>query len=138
MGIGPKNLMKIRELSANGLLAPRAEILELGAQEVYCEGGEEIVRAFVDFYVGSQNVNWSAVPLSSNDVIRLARRGFSAELFRACGFRYCALDIFDGDGVTLFDLNINHVPADLKGRFDLVTNFGTTEHVINQLLLSIS
>ena len=32
------------------------------------------------------------------------------------------------------DLNIHFVPADLQSKFDLVTNYGTTEHVLNQML----
>lgn len=52
----------------------------------------------------------------------------------ACGFKYCALDIFDAEDTILFDLNLHEVPKNLHQQFDLVTNFGTTEHVINQLL----
>jgi hypothetical protein len=32
------------------------------------------------------------------------------------------------------DLNIHFVPTDLHSKFDLVTNYGTTEHVLNQML----
>ena len=34
--------------------------------------------------------------------------------------------------VRKFDLNVDRVPDDLRGRFDLVLNFGTSEHVMNQ------
>jgi hypothetical protein len=33
----------------------------------------------------------------------------------------------------VLDLNYDEVPAENRGRYDLVTNFGTTEHVVNQL-----
>jgi hypothetical protein len=51
---------------------------------------------------------------------------------KACGFKYLALDIFNADDTILFDLNLQDPGPELAGQFDLVTNFGTTEHVINQ------
>lgn len=53
-------------------------------------------------------------------------------MFKHSGFSYKALDIFDGDEVILFDLNLDTPGPELKGKFNLVTNFGTTEHIINQ------
>jgi len=62
----------------------------------------------------------------------MANKGLMGKLMSACGFKYCALDIFEAEDTILFDLN-NHDPGDeLRDKFDLVTNFGTTEHVINQ------
>ena len=75
-----------------------------------------------------------ATPMAADQIAKLADRGFASTLFNACGFEYQALDIFDGDAVMLFDLNLHTIPQALAGRFDLVTNFGTTEHVINQYL----
>lgn len=134
MGIGPKNLLRIQELCEKQTLPPGARILELGAQEVYCKGHEQFVREFSRFFVASGEIGWKAKKLSEEKMDRMANQGFSSELFRACGFDYAAFDIFDGDAVTLFDLNIQLTPPALTGTFDLVTNFGTTEHLINQYL----
>ena len=108
--------------------------MELGAQEIYCQGKEDDLTAFVEFFVGQKRDGWRAADLSRNQISTLADRGFASKLFKACGFEYRALDIFDGDDVILFDLNLHPVPQELAGRFDLVTNFGTTEHLINQYL----
>ena len=50
------------------------------------------------------------------------------------GFDYTAFDIFEAPNTRLMDLNIHFVPPDLQSKFDLVTNYGTTEHVLNQML----
>lgn len=48
------------------------------------------------------------------------------------GIRYKALDIFEGFGVELFDLNRDDLSTENRNAYDLVCNFGTTEHVLNQ------
>jgi len=57
----------------------------------------------------------------------------SRTFFEALGYEYACVDI-DGTPQALeLDLNYDEVPKANRGRYDLVTNFGTTEHVINQL-----
>src|SRR3990172_13378955 len=46
---------------------------------------------------------------------------------------YLAFDIAYGYRTTILDLNCAVLPASLQKRFDLVLNFGTTEHILNQL-----
>jgi hypothetical protein len=134
MGIGVQNLSRIRELCERKLLRPGAAIIELGAQQLHCKADEQFLTEFVTHFVSRRSEGWNASPLLKQDAAALADRGFASALFTRCGFEYRALDIFDADGVTLFDLNIHSIPADFKSRFDLTTNFGTTEHLINQYL----
>jgi hypothetical protein len=49
------------------------------------------------------------------------------------GFDYASIDIDGSPGSIPLDLNYDDVPPEAKGGYDLVTNFGTTEHVANQL-----
>lgn len=49
------------------------------------------------------------------------------------GFEYAAIDIDGSPDSIALDLNFDQVPAKTRGKFDVVTNFGTTEHVANQL-----
>jgi hypothetical protein len=49
------------------------------------------------------------------------------------GFNYAAIDIDESPGSIPLDLNVDSALSDIIGSFDLVTNFGTTEHVANQL-----
>lgn len=58
---------------------------------------------------------------------------FARELWQWLGFKYAAIDVDGSPGSVPLDLNFDSVPAEQKLKYDLVTNFGTTEHVINQL-----
>jgi hypothetical protein len=49
------------------------------------------------------------------------------------GYRYAAIDVDNSENVLELDLNFDDVPARHIGRYQLVTNYGTTEHIVNQL-----
>ena len=133
MGIGLKNLYRLRDLGNLGLLSTGDSIIELGAQELYCKGSEEQLADFIRYFSSRQKSD-SCPDAGVADISRIANKGFAGELFKTCGFEYQALDIFDGEDITLFDLNLEVPPPRFVEKFDLVTNFGTTEHVLNQYM----
>jgi hypothetical protein len=49
------------------------------------------------------------------------------------GLSYAAIDIDGTPGSIPLDLNYDNVRGEARGKYDVVTNFGTTEHVANQL-----
>jgi hypothetical protein len=53
--------------------------------------------------------------------------------YQALGYEYACVDIDGSPDAIALDLNYDEAPAQYRGQYDLVTNFGTTEHVINQL-----
>ncbi len=55
------------------------------------------------------------------------------ELWTWLGFSYAAIDIDGSPGSIPLDLNFASAPTELVGKHHLVTNFGTTEHIANQL-----
>jgi hypothetical protein len=57
---------------------------------------------------------------------------FVGELIELAGMAYCALDGAKGFQTTIFDLNSEILDSSLIASFDLVLNFSTTEHVMNQ------
>lgn len=70
--------------------------------------------------LGSQTLTAKLEGMNAHDV---------PSLYTELGFKsYDAIDV-DGRGTMDLDLNLVH---DLKGKFDLVTNNGTGEHVFNQ------
>lgn len=73
---------------------------------------------------------FSVCELGDQYVTAKPRRYLASEFYqgRGCG-RYVSID-GNGRGTHTFDLNVP-LPADF-GRFDLVTDFGTGEHVFNQ------
>jgi hypothetical protein len=49
------------------------------------------------------------------------------------GYRYASIDIDGTPDCIPIDLNYDKAPSEHVGQYDLVTNFGTSEHIANQL-----
>lgn len=132
MGVTAKTLLRLVSLHQSGFLKDGDSVIELGTQELQCSGMENQVRDMIGYFSERNAAIKKAELYSEAEIRRMADQGLFGRLLTACGFEYRALDIFDAENTILFDLNI-HEPADaLREKFDLVTNFGTTEHVINQ------
>jgi SAM-dependent methyltransferase len=58
---------------------------------------------------------------------------FVGEAMEAAGLHYDAIDIADGYKTTIVDLNHHGLPPAFQKAYDVVMNFGTTEHIFNQL-----
>ncbi len=113
-------------------------VLDVGSSNLY-SASEDGVRDFLSQY---------APDLESDDVDAFAKQltqgsgydpetggtndAFVGQLFEKAGFVYNAIDIADGYRTTIVDLNHQAAPDDFVGKFDLVLNFGTTEHLLNQ------
>jgi hypothetical protein len=109
-------------------MPPRGAILELGQQNIEpgvrpdavldcarkIQGNEEDAQRVAEQYDG---VNRCPV----------------SELFRGSQYRYRCLDLYPGEFTIVADLNTYVVPAEDRGRFDLITNIGTTEHITDQV-----
>jgi len=122
MAVTLKNLLRIID---ENLLPPGGSVIELGAQQVHCT--EDAVGQFIRHFTGRDDLN-------RRQRAAFANGGYFGRLLVECGFDYRSLDLINGYNTTLLDLNLHPAPEELRGRFDLVTNFGTTEHLINQLL----
>jgi hypothetical protein len=105
-----------------------AHIAELGTQQLKAAPDE--VLSFVRFF----RDRGVSVSVSDSEAAEMGSGAYLGRLLKAVGFQYTALDIFEAADTRVFDLNIQFVPEDLRARFDLVTNYGTTEHVLNQML----
>ncbi|MGC2774950.1 MAG: methyltransferase domain-containing protein [Bradyrhizobium sp.] len=58
---------------------------------------------------------------------------FLSQLLDVAGFEYLSYDVCPGVKTTVFDFNREELPEQFRGTFDLVLNFGTSEHIINQV-----
>lgn len=133
MGISMSGL---RELDAAGLFrGGRARVLDVGAQNLYHSSAEDVL-AFLRRY--GRRPDDPGLPAKADD---LAARSHSTcpatltylgELLAETTIGYQAIDIFDAPRTRIVDLNRGRLPRGLRGRFDLVLNFGTTEHVFGQ------
>lgn len=125
MGIAGADLILMMKLHEAGHLPRRARILDLGAQNLYCDGQDAILTQFVQTFAPELAIN--AAQISA-----LANRGYAGDLFTLAGFHYTCLDVFAAPHGIIFDLNFDAMPQELSGAFDLVMNHGTTEHLLNQ------
>src|SRR5207244_4474487 len=56
-----------------------------------------------------------------------------ADVYRAIGIEYSAIDVEDADGSRLLDLNCFTPPPEWHSAFDLVNNEGAIEHLTNPI-----
>ena len=130
MGVGYKNLLRLSSLFEQGFVPPRGAVLELGSQNITAAGFEDQFEQIVEALRGRAGQNGV---MDRAAVRGLADGGKMSRFLELCGSEYRALDIFEDDKVHLFDLNMHDLPDELRNHFDLVTNFGTTEHVFDQV-----
>ena len=108
--------------------------LDIGAQNLQ-GGSAEDYRAFVAYCLGPH----SLTPEHERACIDLAERSASkdppwcSELFALVGWEYQSVDWYIG--TISADLNVFQLNEQQAGYFDIVGNFGTTEHVLNQHLV---
>ena len=72
-------------------------------------------------------------PFCEEEIETLIKGGPARDLYTRLGFDHSALDTDGRYGSLNLDLNFDEVPEEERGKYDLITNHGTTEHLINQL-----
>jgi hypothetical protein len=135
MGISMGMIEKMQALGlfGNGNIS----VLDVGSSNLYSASNESI-RKFWNTYDVRPSVETDALSdrlalgSSYDSVTGGANGAFVGELLEKAGFTYHAIDIADGYGTTILDLNHEPAPQKFVGAFDLVVNFGTTEHLLNQ------
>jgi hypothetical protein len=136
MGVGALDLEVILKLRRSGILPGKFSIAEIGAQQL----GDSVLRdrKLLQAYAESFGVPLRdfgfALPRSHPSVIERQRENapFTKEFWEWLGCTYKAADIDTSPHIIRLDLNFDDVPMEHRGKYQLVTNFGTTEHVANQ------
>ena len=139
MGIGVEIVDLLSSLRKGGYLPAPCGVIEIGAQQLANSLLE--ARAEVDalgLLFGAKEKFSLDVPKQTQtmhgELEALSPQApFARDLYEWLGFRYAAVDIDGSPGSIPLDLNYDHIPAKERGQYRLVTNFGTTEHVANQL-----
>ena len=109
-----------------GLAPTNPTLFEIGAQEVREEFTLDELKALFEEFGNGHNP-------TLREYFDMCQAPTPRKLFSSLGFEYHCFDIYEGPGITLVDLNRDSVPDEFRGRADIVTNFGTTEHILNQL-----
>lgn len=125
---------KIDDLRLRGLLKSGCKVLDIGSSNLY-SADPDCLRAFLAHYgVDADEAFIDRIAMGSTyGPNGGTNESFIGELLEQAGMTYLAFDIANGYRTQIFDLNTEAMPRNLAGSFDVVLNFGTTEHVINQL-----
>jgi hypothetical protein len=139
MGIGTWEFDVLLRLRKEGYIPDHASMIEIGAQQLAnsaLEDSDKIQDLAQSFGVTSA----PSLPHPTESVVlhggieHLDSAAPPARgLWRWLGFDYAAIDIDESPESVALDLNFDNAPASAVGKYDLVTNFGTTEHIANQL-----
>jgi len=119
-----------------GLLRGYSRVLDIGPQNLYFATPSAVMRLISQLgSKGDERILAEAADrLSYFSTPRSGERtAFIAELFDLTTVSYLGYDVCPAPDTEIFDLNVQRLPADKMNYFDVVLNFGTTEHLLNQL-----
>jgi hypothetical protein len=138
MGISYHDIDLLIRLKSAGEIPNGGAVAEIGAQQLGASflASTDELGALGRLFGKTKDLELPAPPLARiahGDLIHLEKSApLARQFWEWLGLKYFAVDI-DGNESIQIDLNFDAVPAAHCGRFDLVTNYGTTEHVANQL-----
>lgn len=133
--MGSSTLPLLMALKRRGYIPNGSAVIEIGAQQL----DDSFVRAKADIAATGRFFGVTTPPPSfawtgpRSDTNVLAGAPLAREFWTWLGFSYASIDIDGSPGSIPLDLNYDEVPTEFSGKYDVVTNFGTTEHVANQL-----
>jgi hypothetical protein len=123
-------------LQRKGLLtSQKNKLLDIGPQNVYFVRAEQI-REFV-----AQQGQTVSDDYFAKEIDRLVyfstpraeeRTTLFSEITDLTNIEYNSIDVCPGLKTEILDLNFDPLPDRMRSRYDVVLNFGTTEHIFNQ------
>ncbi len=139
MGLNYGTIAALQFLIDGQHIRPGGRVIEIGGQQLsdpFLESGEAWAALQKSFGVENP-IKLPALMRSG----RLPGGGYTLDpkapyakaVYEALGFTYACIDIDNTPDSIPLDLNYDQVPEVEKHKYDLVTNYGTTEHVANQL-----
>jgi hypothetical protein len=138
MGISGGNIELLIKLRADGYFRGQNAVMEIGAQQLsnnFLSKPDGLGRLAEAFGITETLSLPPPIPTTVVNGLELLppTAPMAREFWQWLGFKYAAIDIDGSPGSLPLDLNFDSVPPDAMGQYNLVTNFGTTEHVANQL-----
>lgn len=139
MGVNSKDLRLFLRLAQQGMIKRNGKIVEIGAQQLSNDflRAEALVRNLEAAFTAPRAFVLAQPSDAAFGIDGIEIQSGSAPVARdfwiTLGFDYSAIDVDESPGSIPLDLNFDSVPDAMRGKFDLVTNLGTTEHVCNQL-----
>jgi len=124
VGLGPPVIELYRQLKIAGAFDGIEEVIELGSQDFWCPQQNLIKALFAAFRRPAPGPELLATNNTSQKPARL--------LYEALGMKYQCVDVDGRVGTLVLDMNFDGAPEEHKNRYGLVTNHGTSEHLLNQ------
>ena len=133
------NWAYVLKMEAYGLFPHRGSaLLDIGSSNLYNADAAGIAD-FIRRHAADPGADLDAFAAriargSAYDMVHGGQNdAFLGEVLERAGFRYQAIDIADGYRTRIVDLNNARLAEDMVDAFDAVINFGTTEHILNQM-----
>ncbi|MET4426405.1 hypothetical protein [Bradyrhizobium sp. RT3a] len=119
------------------LTREKNRILDIGPQTIYFARADQI-REFVanqgGAVVAESELSAEVERLMHSSIPRKGERTtMLSEITDLTNIEYDAIDVCPGlKNTRILDLNFDRLPTRMRGRYNVVFNFGTTEHIVNQ------
>src|SRR6266446_802566 len=124
MGLGAPIIELYRQLKLQGVLEGLTDVMELGSQDFWCPQKNLIRALFAAFNRPEPDPELLTTSFASQKPARL--------LYEALGIVYNCVDVDGRTGTLVLDLKSDEAPEEHWGKYGLVTNHGTSEHIMNQ------
>jgi SAM-dependent methyltransferase len=125
MGLGPPVIELYRQLKLQGALNGVTNVMELGSQDFWCPQKNLVKNLFKAFDKPEPPAELLTTSNTSQQPARL--------LYEALGITYNCVDVDGRSGTLVLDMNFDTLPEEHWNQYGLVTNHGTSEHILNQL-----
>ncbi len=126
----------LKYLAEKGIfLDGAARVFDVGSQNLLVASVDEITEFVLAHHPNVDNKQLESIArkLSERSVVgHNDTTLYLGEVLDLTGIDYVSIDICQGHKTRIFDLNFQSTPAEYSEAFDVVLNFGTTEHVFNQ------
>ena len=140
MGINASLLDTLLLLKSKNLIPNNKNVAEIGAQQLgssFLEAHEQLENFANVFGIKEpvpKFINNTKKITAHGGLEHLAENAPCSQVFwRWAEFQYMSIDVDIQFNSIALDLNFDNLPRKLRNKFSLVTNYGTTEHIANQL-----
>lgn len=141
MGFSIRDIVILYWLKSNHLLAQGDSVAELGSQQINNDVLQnldhlEVLAKLFKVAPFKESFDWKLGEQKylASGMQELPRHApLAQKVYEHLGFKYACIDLDQNPHSIKMDLNFDSVPKRHRGKYALVTNLGTTEHVLNQL-----
>ena len=133
------SLDRIEELFSLGIInSTKPSVLDIGCSNLHSGSIERFKKFIIERNPGADGqeldrwCKFAAIGGTMDPEIGGINGLFLGDFLNRAGINYHSFDIFSGYKTEIFDLNHQQLDGAHSGKYDVVLNFGTTEHLLGQ------